>query len=698
MSDAAFLLEIGCEEIPARMIDRATADLERLVVGILGRAGLAHGAASSWGGQRRLAVRIEAVQGRQADRALELTGPPAAVGFDADGNPTGAALGFAKKQGVAPSALFRLDTDKGGYVAVRKSVQGQTLAQVLAAELPAAVEGMSFPKSMRWADGAMRWVRPVHWVLALHGGETLPLALFGCAAAARSRGHRFLSAGVVEVGDVDAYHAALERAFVIVDPARRRTLIADKLQRQAEELQGRPVDDPGLLDEVRDLVEWPGVVVGRFDPGFLDLPRDLLVTTLRHHQKCFSVQTPDGKLCPGFLAIANTDRDPAGHVRRGNEWVVVGRLEDARFFWNEDRKQALAESSARLGGVQLHARLGSYADKAERMERLARRLADDLELGATVVEDCAAAARLAKNDLVSGTVGEFPELQGKVGGLRLRAEGARPAVADAVYEHYLPVGPDDPIPRAIEGRVVALADKLDTVAAFVGIGEVPTGSRDPFGLRRAINGVFRIVIEGDLALSLSRLVELAGGDDVLLRFMQDRLGAFLRETGYTPNEVLAVFRPRLEDAALADWTLGDVVARLTALRGVRDRDDFRNLVKLTERVDTILVRNAEAVRGLGVPAASHAEDVAAAIALSTMIDLAGPALRHAADAKDYAGVVELLAGFIDPVEDFFDHVLVIDKAHAGATVQRFESLRRLGELLTCYFDIRELAGQAARRT
>jgi glycyl-tRNA synthetase beta chain len=698
VSRADFLLEIGSEEIPARMIRRAANDLARRIEDILDRANLAHGEATAWGGVRRLAVRVDAVQGKQDDRQVELTGPPASVAFDADGNPTPAALGFAKKQAVDASALIKLETSRGSYVAVRKDVRGMTLAEVLADALPAAVEGMSFPKTMRWADGAMRWVRPVHWVLALHGKDVLPLTLFGCASANRSMGHRFLSDGAVEVRDVDAYHADLERAHVVVDPVKRRVLIADELRRRATELDGTPVDDPGLLDEVRDLVEWPGVVLGRFDPGFLDLPRELLVTTLRHHQKCFSIQSPEGSLLPGFLAIANTDQDPMGHVRRGNEWVVVGRLEDARFFWNEDLKQRLEDRSERLDSLMLHAKLGSYAAKAERMSRLARRLAEALDLGATVADDCSLAASLAKNDLVSGTVGEFPELQGRVGGLLLRAEGARDAVANAVYEHYQPAGPDDAIPGTTEGRLVAVADKLDSVAAFVGIGQAPTGSRDPFGLRRAVNGIFRVVIEGGLGLglaNLANLAELADGEEALLRFLHDRFGAFLRDSGYTPNEVLSVFRPRVDETGIRGWILGDVVARLTAIRGVRDRADFRNLVKLTERVDTILIRNADAVKALaGREAPVHVESVAAALALQSMIERDGPALKRAADAKDYAGVVELLAGFIEPVEKFFDEVLVIDEAQPGATVYRFGLLRGLGELLTSYFDIRELAGQA----
>jgi len=433
MSGDPLLLEIGCEEIPARMVAKAAADLSSLVVDILDRGGLAHGAAMSWGGSRRLAVRMPEVEARQADREELVLGPPAAVAFTADGEPTRAAIGFARKQGIEPEGLSVIETEKGSYAGFRRQVTGLTAGELLARELPSAVGNMSFPKSMRWGDGRPRWVRPVHWLLALHGDTVLHFELFGVKATASSEGHRFMSSGPVEIRHPERYEAALERAGVVIDPAVRRARLMASLDAAAVDLGGEPVRDERLLEEVVNLVEWPGIVGGRFDGDYLELPRELLVTTLRHHQKCFSVQSDDGDLLPAFLAVANTDRDPGGHVQRGNEWVVGGRLADARFFWSEDRKQPLAKRCDMLDDVVFHKKTGSYGEKARRMERLAAAMAEHLQLDDAENAICTRAARLAKNDLVTGTVGEFPELQGLVGGLMLGAEGEPEALAGAVY-------------------------------------------------------------------------------------------------------------------------------------------------------------------------------------------------------------------------------------------------------------------------
>ena len=697
MSRAPLLLEIGCEEIPARMIADAATEFGRRVVSVLDKAGLDHGRARCWGGSRRLAVRVEDVSGGQADGEERILGPSARVAFTADGEPTKAALGFARKYGVDPTALERIATDRGGYVAFTRQVKGQTVGRVLAAALPAAVGGMSFPKTMRWADGTHRWVRPVHWVLALHGEQVLPVELFGVCATGRSQGHRFLAPGSVDVDHPGRYLTALETAFVVVDPEARRKRLAAALSEAATELGGYLLEDAELLDEVASLVEWPGVVAGRFESGYLDLPREILVTTLRHHQKCFSVQGGDGNLLAAFLAVANTDRDPAGNVCRGNEWVVGGRLEDARFFWNEDRKLPLEARSPQLDGIVLHAEIGTYADKAVRMEALARRMAEHLKLDAARTAHCCQAAGLAKNDLLSGTVGEFPELQGVIGGLLLESQGSPPAVARAVYGHYRPMGPEDGIPDTVEGCVVSLADKLDAVTELVRIGQAPTGSRDPFGLRRAANGVFRVVLERRFALSLGDLCRLSGGDDALRTFVLDRLQGFLRDSGFSSNEILAVFRPRVSDTDAYGWQLHDIVSRIEAVREVRRREDFARLVDLTKRVDNIITKNPDVSRPGGM-GQDFVETQQAALELKGMVDSCEPVLNSKAASGDYGGVIDTLADFVQPVDAFFEDVLVIDTDDPRATCNRYNLLVALKDVLTRYFDIRELAGQADRST
>jgi glycyl-tRNA synthetase beta chain len=682
------LFEIGCEEIPARMIAAAAADLRARVVAVLDAAGLVHGESRAWGGTRRLAVRVEDVAPSLPGSEQLVLGPPAAAAFGKDGTPTPAAAGFAKKQGIEPSALARIETDKGAYAGFRRMAPSRALGEVLASGLPAAVSGMSFPKAMRWGAGTHRFVRPVHWLVALHGGDLLNLSMLGAVSGRSSEGHRFLAPGPVALDHADRYVDALREARVLVDPAARRAALLAALDAAAAKAGGSVAPDVALLDEVVELVEWPGVVAGRFDPSFLALPREILVTTLRHHQKSFSVSGPDG-LLPAFLSVANTDRDPAGHVRRGNEWVVVGRLEDARFFWGEDRKRSLASRVDDLARVTFHKKAGSYEAKSQRIAALARALSARLGHDRVDGETAAAAAGLAKADLVSGLVGEFPELQGIVGGLLLSAENAAPALAAAVAEHYKPAGAADSIPQTAEGCVVALADRIDTMAELVAAGEVPTGSRDPFGLRRAAGGVFRIVAERDWPLSLHDLATVAGGKPGFAEFLDDRLDNWLADRGFTPNEILAVKRPKVSPEGFATWPIPVVLARLAIVATVRGRTDFAKLVELVKRVDNILAAAATA----GEDAAYH-EPHDTALALKRAHDDVAPLIGAASASGDFTAVIRHMGELVQPVAKFFDDVLVLDPKNPAATRWRCQLLAGVRDTVTRDFDIRELAGQA----
>ena len=685
---ASLLIEIGSEEIPARMIAAAADDLKSRLVAVLDQAGLPHGAARAWGGTRRLAVHVASVAPGLDGREETVMGPPATAAFDAEGKPTPAGAGFAKKQGIDPSALSRIETDKGSYAGFRRAVPGRSLEQVLAEALPASVASMSFPKTMRWGTGAHRWVRPVHWVVALHGAEVLDITILGAKSGRSSAGHRFLAPLPVVIDTADHYVEALRKGRVLVDPAERKSSLWDALRNAAGTVQGEPAEDGALLAEVVDLVEWPGAVVGRFDPAFLALPREILVTTLRHHQKSFSIRQGEA-LLPAFLSVANTDRDPGGHVRRGNEWVVVGRLEDARFFWTEDRKRSLSSRGDDLKRVTFHKKLGSYADKAGRIADLAAALAGRLALPADDQVKAAEAARLAKNDLTTGLVGEFPELQGVIGGLLLREEGGGDALASGVAEHYRPAGAEDAIPTGDIGCVVSVADRLDTIAGLIGAGELPTGSRDPFGLRRAAAGVFRILSERRWPLSMADLLETAGPSDKVRVFLQERLNNWLADRGFTPNEIEAVRRPRVSASEFDTWPMGDILERLNAVATVRGRSDFQRLVELTKRVDNILVKQPE-----GGSAEAFQESAASALALGKEHDDRLPRILAASKANDFPVVIEEIAGLVSPVAKFFDDVLVLDPANPGATRARCELLARVRATVTRDFDIRELAGQA----
>lgn len=691
---AALLIEIVCEEIPARAIGPASREFLERVAGILDAAGVPRGAGNAWGGTRRLAVRFAEVADGLPAREEEVLGPPAAVAFRPDGSPSPALHGFARKQGIDVALLRPVRTAKGEYAGFRREVPGRSLEAILGEQLASSVAAMPFPKTMRWGDGTHRWVRPVHALVVLHGSRELRVPLFDVVGGRRSLGHRFLAPGGIDIPAAAVYEETLRRAKVLVDPEERRAALERRLREAATELGTEWVRDDALLDEVADLVEWPGVVAGRFDPAFLGLPRELLVTTLRHHQKSFTVERA-GELLPVFLSVANTDADAAGHVRRGNEWVVSGRLADARFFWDEDRKRTLASRVADLDRVTFHAALGSYGAKSLRVSACVKRLADRLGVDPGVAEAAERAAVLAKADLTTGLVGEFPELQGIVGGLLLEAEGADPPVARAVYAHYRPAGADDALPAEATAALVSVADRLDTLGGLLGAGERPTGSRDPFGLRRAANGVFRIVIDRRWPVAIRDLANLAGGGDATLAFFRERLENFLRDEGATANEAAAVLGAAGGDAAFAS-AIPDLLARLAALRGIRGRDDFAHLADLVKRVANILRKNAalaaEAARG-----SDEAPDPEPAVAaLAERLAAAEAEIAAEARAGNAAGVVDVLARFVEPVERFFEEALVIDPASPRNTRSRLRLLQRLESTLTGHFDLRELPGAADR--
>jgi glycyl-tRNA synthetase beta chain len=536
----------------------------------------------------------------------------------------------------------------------------------------------------------------VHWVVALHGAAPIDLEILGARSGTASDGHRFLAPGPVVIDHADRYVETLRTARVLVDAGERRHALSQALASAASGAGGAPVPDEALLDEVVELVEWPGVVVGRFDAAFLALPREILVTTLRHHQKAFSVHA-GGELMPAFLAVANTDRDPAGHVCRGNEWVVVGRLDDAGFFWKEDASRPLASRLADLERITFHQKVGTYAALSKGIGHWATLIANELKLAEPDRDRARQAADLCKADLPTGLVGEFPELQGVVGGLLLRHEGGDPIVADAIADQYLPTGPDTPLPRTEVGCVLALAERIQSVQSLLKIGELPTGSRDPFGLRRASNAIFRILIERRWPIVFSWI--LRSPEET--KFWTDRLFHYLVDQGFTTPEVRAVLM--VGDGKVSfTWPLHVIVERLTALRSVRSSDDFTTLLLLTKRIHNIVPQVAALeLQWVGEgwqpqpPDYEHyAHPEPAARALRDALSAQQPKIERAADAGDYTTTILELSALAGPVSKFFDDVLVIDEGRRDDTHHRSQLVGRLGSLLTRYFDIRELAGQA----
>jgi glycyl-tRNA synthetase beta chain len=677
MKTADLLIELGTEEIPARMLPAAAADLEALLLELLDRAGLPHGTARRYWTPRRLAVRVADVAGATPAREELLLGPPAAAAWDAAGQPTKALAGFARKTGRDAAAFARVETPKGIYAGATVTAGGEPLSAVVAAGFAPAVARMTFAKMMRWGDGAARFVRPVHWIVALFGDEVVPLELFGVGSGRTSRGHRVLGPGPFDLPDAAAWEETLERHGVVADPLARRARLAEQLAALAGAQGGALVEDEGLLDESADIVEYPGAQVGRFEPHFVsDLPAEVLGSCLKTHQKGFCVRGTDG-LLPLFAVAVNRPDDPEGHVRRGHEWVVSGRLEDALFFWNEDRRQPLAARAAKLEGIVFQRELGTYAAKTRRLARLVESLAGLAGLDATEASAVERAAELSRCDLTTGLVGEFPELQGICGGLLARADGEPEAVAQAVYELYLPSGPDDALPATRAGRLLGLADRLDTLAGGFAAGMVPSGSSDPFALRRAGMGAIRLA-QAEPAVDLAAAVRAAAlgyrGDETgpdmtpradrtvatLLGFLIERFGALAERDGARYDEIAAA-TALVGGAPGSPFRPADLWRRLAALRSFRESEDFLALAAAAKRVRNILAQADGRGDGYAAGEGEHALREPEEVRLAAAIGAAERELTAAAEAGDYERALAHVARLRPDVDLFFDRILVMDK-------------------------------------
>ena len=697
------LLEIFSEEIPARMQAQAARDLERMARERLSEAGLAFENLRTFAGPRRLTLVVDGLPAAQADRVEQRKGPRANA-------PEQALEGFLRSTGLRRDQLVERD----GVLFAEIAKTGRPTPQIVAEMVDAIIRGFPWPKSMRWGYTSLRWVRPIKRVLCLFDGAVVPLTINEISSGDLTEGHRFMGADktAFAVRDFDSYAAGLEAHFVVLDAAERKRRILDGA-RSACAAQGLElVEDEGLLDEVSGLAEWPTPILGDMDPAFLDLPPEVIRTSMRTHQKYFAVRDPKtGGLAPNFLVVANIEATDGGAaVAAGNSRVLSARLNDARFFWDEDRKVGLESRLEKLKGVTFHAKLGTMHERVERIVALAREIAP---LVGADPELAALAARLAKADLGTGMVGEFPELQGIMGGYYARREpfaglhvragepdgtedplsstedlvlsetcawarglthGQVDAVADAIRDHYRPQGPGDSTPTAPVSVAVALADKLDTLIGFFRIDEKPTGSKDPFALRRAALGVIRIILEARLRLGLR-----AFADADLLAFFADRLKVALRDQGKRHDLVDAVF-------VLGDDDLVRIVARVEALDAFLTTDDGANLLAGYRRAVNIL--KAEAKKNPGEdydgpfdPAqASIAEETALASAIAKVRD----ALSGQVAAENFAAAMASLATLRAPVDAFFDKVLVNDADPAV----RLNRLRLLSQ-------VRDAAGGVA---
>ncbi len=709
---ADFLLEIGCEEIPARMIGAASQELRERVGALLARERLAATEITSFDTPRRLAVLANGIDAAQADVTEQVTGPSVNVAYK-DGQPTPAAHAFAKKAGIDVGQLERVVTPKGEYIAAKVTKKGLSAAQILTEGLPKEIAAIYWPKNMYWRKPNERFVRPVRWLVAMLDGESIPLEFDGVRAGQSSRGHRILSDGAVTISRAGSGYVDALRAAKVLGRAEREHQIRKALDAATRTIAGaRWREDKPLLDSVVNLTEFPSVILGSFDPQFLALPEEVLVTVMRDHQKYFALEDATGKLLPHFLAVLNTDHDPQGLIRHGNERVLRARFNDARFFWETDQKKSLLDRLELLRHVTFQKELGTYYEKTQRVQRLCSWLSEILKQREIAVRPGVIhkAACLAKTDLTTELVKEFTELQGIVGGLYARAqqldsslpEATRFAIADTIYDHYKPESTDDTIPRSIEGAVLSIGDKADTIAGMFSLGLVPSGSKDPFALRRQANGIVKVIAEKKLPFLLSDIMRDARAgylkseaekkfvddqkySESIAIFFRERLEFYLRDIrAYSYDVVKAVLGADANDVV-------DALERAEAVKQVLHMPEFQAIGAACKRMRNILKQAEEkqihsAAKFESLPASAAEEKN-----LAAFVESDGPKIEAFRSRKEYRDALLLLSTVRERVDAFFDKVMVMveDKrvrANRLALVQslltEFSTIADFSEIVT----------------
>jgi glycyl-tRNA synthetase beta chain len=727
-----FLLEIGTEELPPKSLPALQQDLVAGLAAGLDKAGLVHGELVGFATPRRLAVWVKRLAAQQPEQHLKRRGPPVNAAFDTAGEPTRAALAFAESCGSTVEALQKLDEGKGTFLFFVGTKPGARAQQLLPGLVQAALDALPIPRRMHWGSGTALFVRPVHWVVMLFGKNLVPATLLDTPAGQLTRGHRFHAPRPIRIASPGSYERTLrERGYVLADFAARRERIRSEVAAAAANVPGRARITEALLQEVTALVEWPVALTGRFEERFLSLPREVLISTLEDHQRYFPVEDAQGRLLPAFIAVSNIEsRDPAT-VRAGNERVVRPRLADAAFFWEQDRRQPLAARRAALEAVTFQAKLGSLGDKTRRVSTLAGDIA--VAAGGSR-EHAQRVAELCKCDLLTAMVGEFPDLQGIMGTYYAQADGEPHEVATAIREHYLPRAAGDQLPATHAGLAVAIADKLDTLAGIFAIGEKPTGTKDPFGLRRAALGVQRILIEKALDLDLRRYIDLAlcgvradverlraGGataaaaaqaaqatpatdmpasaaaapaDSTAIEiydFLMERLRAYyLDSAGAPPLPGQAVVTTEMFDAVLATRAASplDFDARLKALSTFLDLPESASLTAANKRIANILRKaNMTPPPEVDVLLLRESAEVRLFDAMRALRD----AVATATARREYAGALGQLAQLRPAVDAFFDQVMVMDE-NPQLRANRLSLLAQLQGLFAGVADLSRLPG------
>jgi len=697
-----FLVELGTEELPPKALRALERAFAEGLVARLEEASLKHGAVTSFATPRRLAVLVKRLAEQQAEQRIVRRGPPRKVSFDAHGAPTRAGLAFAASCGVSLDALgTESDANGNEYLHFSGTKRGAAASTLLPGIVEAALDALPIPRRMRWGALDAQFVRPVHWLVLMHGAERIPATLLGVESGTTTHGHRFMAPAPIKLRSPAGYARALQqRGRVVAHFDERLQILRSQVESLATTLQGRAIWSDELLDEVTALVEWPCAIAGQFDARYLELPREVLISTLQDHQRYFALEDSRGELMAWFITVSNIDSPEPAVVRAGNERVVRPRLADAEFFWKQDRKSPLAARLEGLESVTFQAQLGSQGGRTRRIAALAQWIAANAHASSEEIADATRAAMLCKCDLPTAMVGEFPELQGVMGRYYALADGEPAAVADAIRDHYRPRGAGDALPSSVVGDAVALADKCDALAGIFAIGQKPSGTRDPFALRRAAIGLLRIVLEHRLEIDLLALLERAVGQQPLpdvgaraealvgeiYEFIIERLRAQYLERGAVDGITTEMF-----DAVLATRprSLLDFDARLRALMRFTQSAAGASLAAANKRIANILKKS---------PVAS----VAGSVSAERLREPAEQALHHSLDElrapvetliaqREYGAALDRLAGLRGSVDAFFDRVLVNDPDEA-LRQNRLTLLAQLRSLFAGIADLSRLPG------
>lgn len=686
---ADLLLEIGVEELPARFIPTAMEQLQQIVTDLLTESRIGFGPVKTFGTPRRLALLVTGVSERQQGIEQEMKGPPVRAAFTPDGEPTPAATGFAAAQGVDLSALVRRTTPTGEYVFAVKKESGRPTKDGLPDLLARLVIALEFPKSMRWGSGDFRFARPVRWLVALFGDEVVPFEVEGLRSGRTTRGHRFASSGEIEIHSAPEYEQRLLDAHVVADPQVRRRRIWEFVQSAATQAGGRVVEDPELLDEVTYLVEDTAAVYGGFNSDYLQLPDQVLITPMKEHQRYFPVVDEKGKLLAKFVTVTNGAYGNADLIRTGNEKVLSARLADAQFFFVEDAKRPLHQRVQELGNIVYQERLGTILEKVERIVALTRSLGTLGKISDEAIARSERAALLSKADLVTHMVYEFPELQGLMGCEYALLSGEDPRVAQAILEHTMPRGAGDQLPQSVEGALVAVADKIDTLVGCFAAGLIPSGSQDPYGLRRQAIGIIRILLDGTVELDLSSVIGAAlagyGGrfadraDEVgtrLADFFRLRLRGLLMDRGLRSDWVDAAIAAGVENVPA-------VLRRALALQGAWGSEPLQGLLTLHQRAANLAAKAAPS------PVRADLLREAAETALHAELLACEKEVASLWERGAYQQAIQRLAALKPTVDRFFEEILVM-APEADVRQNRLALLQQIVQLAAPLGDLRKI--------